>query len=273
MTNNFHHPYYLKHSLTIVFIMLFCANIKAQHFTHDIGIYAGFSSLQADYGQRGDFASSFDNTGISVTVAHYLHFFNRDRRWSAKDGIHDHLMIKSEINYIGNTNLQHFGKFAKANTPEGEKLRAMTGSVSMLNFGVNLEYYLNGLEEFIYPFSETNWNPYLSFGGRYVIFNNTLNSTLGDWVTDRSVLPAKYRPNNATVIGRGSAFAIVFGGGLRFKLTENLDLSSLISYQFFFSDEIDGLTASVGENENDERLINFQFGIVYHLNFSAPLFR
>lgn len=207
-----------------------------------------------------------------MTLAHYLHFFNRNTRWNAGDELLSYLMVKTEVNYITTVNLQHFGEYTQGSTLEAERLRAMTGSVSMINLGINLEYYLNNLQQFVHPYSNSSWNPYVSFGARYVLFNNTLESSLGDWEADRSVLPEKYRPGNAKKIGAGATFAAVIGAGLRYKLTKKLDISSLVSFQFFLSDEVDGLTARVKENRSDERMLNFQIGVVYHLNFNGPLF-
>lgn len=263
----------MKRRLAIILLVFsFSSSANAQHFTHDIGFFIGGTSLQTDYGQRGDFSSNFSNQGLSFTIAHYLHFFNRNMRWSAKDEMYNYIMVKTEINYIGNRQLVHFGKFANSNSESGKRLRAMKGSVSMINFGINLEYYFKNLEEFIFPYSNIRFNPFISFGGRFVVYNNDLSSDLGDWREDRSILPEKYRPQQALDIGTGTTFAATLSAGIRYKFTENLDLSTQISYQYFFSDSVDGLTSKTFENKNNEVLLNFQLGIIYHLNFSSPLF-
>ena len=68
------------------------------------------------------------------------------------------------------------------------------------------------------------------------------------------------------------AFSLAVGLGTRFKVAPKIDLVAQFTYQYFFSDQVDGLQAPVIENRNNEWLLNLQFGVVYHLNFSSPLF-
>ena len=258
--------------ITILFLIVFFPLVNAQHYTHDIGVFTGFTSLQSDFGERGNFASEFNNNGISFSVAHYLHFFNRTLRWDPNNVMHNHLMVKTELEYLSNTKLDHHGYWANKQSPGGEQLRAMKGTLRMFNVGINLEYYLHSLEEFVYPYSDIWFNPFFTFGFKYSFYTNGLQSDLGDWQQNPAILPQKYRLTNALDIGSGEAFSFNIGIGTRYKLTEKLDLSAKFSYQYFFSDKIDGLQAEVFENKNNEWAMNMQFGLVYHLNFSLPLF-
>ena len=262
----------MKTPITILFVIVFCFKIKAQHFTHDIGVFVGKTSLQTDYGQRGNFASEWNNNGISISVAHYLSFYNRTLRWDPNNVMHNHLMVKTELHYLNNTKLNHYGYWASKQSIGGEKLRAMKGTLRMFNVGLNLEYYLNSLEEFVYPYSDISFNPYFTFGFNYSFYTNGLKSDLGDWRQNINVLPDKYTYNNALDIGSGEAFSLNIGLGTRYKLTEKLDLAFQFNYQYFFSDKVDGLQAEVFENKNNEWALNMQLGLVYHLNFSSPLF-
>ncbi|WP_159950013.1 THC0290_0291 family protein [Polaribacter septentrionalilitoris] len=262
----------MKPLITIIFVIVFILEFKAQHFTHDIGVFVGTSSLQADYGQRGNFASEWNNNGISYSVAHYLSFYNRTLRWDPNNVLHNHLMVKTELQYLSNVKLEHHGKWAKGSSYGAEQLRAMNGTLRMLNLGLHLEYYYRPLEEFVYPHSHMWFNPYFTFGIKYSSFTNGLQSNLGDWTQDISVLPKKYTSNKALDVGSGNAFSLALGLGTRFKLAPKIDLVAQFNYQYFFSDKIDGLQAKVIENKNNEWLVNIQFGIVYHLNFNTPLF-
>lgn len=263
----------MKTSLTrIVFLLLITYTARAQHLTHDVGVFGGVAVLQTDYGQRGNFLSSYGNSGLSFSFAHYLHFFNKNTRWDSGDELFNYIMVKSEVNFMTGNNLQHHGVYVNANSDLARQLKAMTGSVSITNLGIQLEYYLKGLQDFINPYSQIKWNPYIAFGFRYAFYNNTLTSDLGDWRTDITVLPTKYREPGALAVGSGSSFAFTFGIGTRYKLTEDLDLAGQLAIQSFLSDAVDGLQAEVIENKNNEWLMNLQFGIIYHLNFNNPLF-
>ncbi|KGL62028.1 THC0290_0291 family protein [Polaribacter sp. Hel1_85] len=262
----------MKTPVTIIFVIVFILEFKAQHFTHDIGAFVGSTSLQTDYGQRGNLTSEWSNNGLSFSVAHYLSFYNRTLRWDPNNALHNHLLVKTEIQYLRNANLHHHGKWVEKDSYGGEQLRAMKGTLRMLELGVNLEYFLRPLEEFVYPYSDMWFNPFFTFGFKYSMYTNGLSSELGDWNEDISVLPQKYTLKNALDIGSGEAISLSVGLGTRFKLSPKIDLVTQFSYQYFFSDKIDGLQAKVIENRNNEWLLNIQVGIAYHLNFSSPLF-
>ena len=262
----------MRKPLKIIFFLLIVNITKAQNLTHDVGFFAGVSTIQTDYGQRNEYFSSFGNSAISLSLVHYLHFFNKSTRWNADEGLYNHLMIKSVLNIITKEEFEHHGKYTIGNTDLAKQLRGMKGTISVFNFGVNAEYYFKDLKEFMFPYSEIKWNPYLSIGLRYSSYKNTLNSDLGDWTTDITVLPEKYRSSGNLNVGNGATFSLVIGGGTRYKLSEKFDLAANVNMQYFFSDAVDGLQANVLENKNNEWLINFQVGLIYHLNFSGGIF-
>ena len=100
-----------------------------------------------------------------------------------------------------------------------------------------------------------------------MLYSNKLNSSLGNWEEDISLLPEKWRIPGAINIGSNSTFAISFGGGIRRKINSKIDINTQLNWQYFFSDGVDGLQADVQENKTNEWLVNFQIGIIYHLNF------
>ncbi len=261
-----------KHITIIFFVFISIIEFKAQHLTHEIGAFFGSTSLQTDYGQKGNFATQWNNNAKTFSVAHYLSFYNNTIRWDPHDVLHNHLMVKTEIQYLNNADYKHHGKWAKGNSYAGEQLRAMKGSIRSLDLGVNAEYFLFPLEEFIYPYSDILFNPFFTLGLKYSFFTNTLTSDLGDWRQDISVLPTKYQLDNALDIGDGQAVALSFGIGTRFKLSPKIDLVAQSTYQHFFSDTIDGLQTPANLNQNNDWSFNIQFGMVYHLNYEKPLF-
>lgn len=262
----------MRTHITIIFVIVFNLEFTAQHFTHDIGGFVGSTSLQTDYGERSHLSSELSNKGASYSVAHYLHFFNKTLRWDPNNTLHDHLMIKTELQYIQNTELSHKGNYASKQNYAGEQLRAMKGSLKMLNVGVHLEYFLRSLDDFVYPHSNMSFNPFFTFGVQYSFYDNGLESDLGDWQEDASILPKKYTLENSLAIGKGESFALNLGFGTRYKLTEKLDLVAQLNYAYFFSDKIDGLKAEVIENKNNDWALNMQVGLIYHLNYSSPMF-
>lgn len=255
----------------IIFVIAFVLEFNAQHYTHDFGVLGGFTSLQSDYGERGDFSSEFNNNSSSIAIAHYLHFFNRTLRWDPNNTLRNHVMLKSEIHYVNNTKLEHHGKWVEGRSSIADQLRAMRGSLNVLSVGANFEYFLFPLEEFVYPYSHLKINPFVTFGARYSFYNNNLTSDLGDWKNNRNLLPRKWSTDEALSLGSGSTFALTAAVGTRVKVTKRMDVVAQYGYQYFFSDEIDGLNADEAANKNKEWLTNIQFGLVYHLNFNRPL--
>jgi len=262
----------LKKPLKILFFLLISLSARAQHLTHDVGVFIGTATMQTDYGQRANFLSSYGNSALSLSLVHYLHFFNVDTRWNAENDIANHLMIKSEFNIMTTANLQHHGEYTEGTSELAMQLRAMKGSIKLTNLGVQAEYYFKDLREFMFPFSEMKWNPYLSLGFKYSRYKNTLTTELGDWRTDISILPTKYREPESIAIGSGGAFSFILGAGTRYKLSEKFDLAGNFNWQFFFSDAVDGLQVNELSNKNNEWLIHLQVGIIYHLNFSGGIF-
>lgn len=255
----------------VLFNVILLTQIHSQHLTHDVGIHVGGSAILADYGVRDDFLSSFGNRGVYLSATHSIHFFHNSLKWNYDHPVWSHLAIKNEISYLTKSNLEHYGPFVERNGDLGDQLRAMTGSVSILSLGFQVEYYLHCLKTFLYPWTDLKINPYGLLGARYNLYKNTLNSTLGDWRQDPTVLPEKWRPDQALAVGNGGAFSFIFGGGARFRLAPKTDLNFQLNWQYFFSDSIDGLKARVDENIDNEWTVNFQVGLIFHLNYSDRL--
>ena len=243
-----------KTFIALNFFLFFSFSASAQYFTHDIGVLVGATVFQTDYVGGNNFNNGIKNSGVSVAIVHYLGFYRKD------------FLIKSEINFISKTNLEHTGEWALGTSELAQKLRAMRGSISMVNLGISLEYYLKFLDEYFFPYNLGELNPFFTFGIGYSFYKNDIVSDLGDWRQDITVLPQKYRVPGALAVGKGGAFALSIGVGTRYRLTEKLDLTTQLNGQLYFTDAIDGLQANVIENRNNERFLSFQFGIVYHLN-------
>ncbi|MFY0630404.1 MAG: hypothetical protein JXR05_08480 [Flavobacteriaceae bacterium] len=262
----------MRKFLTFLLFVIFAhQSAKSQYFTHDIGFHAGTATIQTDYGVRDNFLSSYGNSAVSLSFTHTLHFFNKDPRWNSDHKLWSYLALRSELNIITNANFQHHGPFIIGNTDLARDLRAMTGTTSITSVGFQLEYYMRCLKDFIYPWSTIKWNPYVLAGVQFSKYNNTLTSTQGDWRQDITVLPRKWRTPGAIDIGKGSTYAVTFGGGVRYKFKPKIDFNLQFNWQFFLSDAVDGLQANVFENKNNEWLINLQMGVIYHLNYDRAL--
>ena len=213
---------------------------------------------------------------MSVSLVHYLTFYNRNDRWNARYRLIDDIAIKTEINYMTTDDLRHHGKYVESGggpLTNRQKLRDMRGSVSLFNIGVSGEYHFNDLRSFSAYYSDYKWNPYISLGIMYSMYENDLTTEHGDgdWRSNTNLLYTVWQPDDAKAIGKGSTGSAVFGAGIRYKLDERMDLSALARWQYFFNDNVDGLKADVPQNKYNEWLVSFQVGVIWHLNFSDPL--
>ena len=245
---------------------------EKHHFTHDIGVFIGVYSIQTDYGPRQNFQTEIGNAGISLNLVHYLSFYNKTSRWNARHRFIDNLVIKSELSYLSTTQYQFYGDEIDGIDEESLRFRTLRGTANIFNIGVSAEYYFKDFRTFSAHSSPFKLNPFINLGVLYSSYNNTLKSNLGNFNQDTFVLPEIFRPESTRPVGGGSTVSIVAGAGFRYKLFENVDLATNIRYQYFFTDEIEGLIPSTPENTSNDWLIDFQFGVIWHLNFSYPLF-
>lgn len=253
--------------------MCICAMFTSygQHLTHDVGIHFGTNTIQTDYGERGNFLSEHGNVGTSISLTHTLHFFNTGNRWNTDKSFLSRLAIRSELNIVTGNKLKHFGQWVERDSYAAEQLRAMDGEISFTSLGMQLEYYINRLGDFLYNSYDIKWNPYLLAGVQYAFYNNKLSSKMGDWTTNREVLPEKYRVEGALDIGSGASLASTVGFGTRYNLSDGINLNFQFNWQYFFTDALDGLQADVSENKYNEWLVNMQIGVIYNLNYGRPL--
>jgi hypothetical protein len=249
----------------IVILSVIVFNISSsisQNTPQGLGVQIGNSIIHSDYGE----GNSSDVNALSVSLTHSLYFFGISS-WRKQNTLNHHISLRSELNFVSNIKLSHKGEYVNGNGNLATQLRAMTGSFKITNIGFQGEIYLKNLKEFIYYNNQygTNLNPYLLAGIQFSIFKNSLNSTLGDWTQDSSVLPEKWRDPTETSVGRGTSFSSTFGLGTRYKLNNEIDLNAQFKWQFFFSDNLDGLRSNSPENEDNEWSTVFQIGFIYNL--------
>ena len=263
----------MKPLLFISFLLLPIVS-TAQFLSHEVGVFTGRATFQTDFGQRGDFLSTLGNNSTTLTFAYYLQLKNYNSSWSSRKSFLDHLMIKTEFNYIVSTDLRHYGKYSvdeipiDPSNPTGKQATgAMRGSAKIKTLGVQLEYYFKDLYEFYNGYSKNKFNPFVNLGISFSTFENEVTSTLGDWQQNINLLPDKYKAPGSIQQGEGKTSALNFGMGTRYQLTPKLDLAAQFNWYFFFSDIVDGLNADVPENKRNDGLTNIQVGLIYHLNF------
>ncbi|HLA55990.1 MAG TPA: hypothetical protein VK623_07805 [Flavobacterium sp.] len=234
-------------------------------FSHEVGIIVGPTALQSDYGVRHDFKTNAGNTGFGIGIIHYLNFsYKADCNcYTPETYFNDHFKLRSELSY-NKTKLQHFGKWTEGNGQFATQLKAMNGSSSNTDIGIQLEYFPLSIRDFSATIGA--WAPFLSLGGHFTFYDPEASSTIGPLDSPAST-PTKYF--GATTNEGGTVWSIVTSVGTRYKLTTMSDLMIDMRFQYYFSDWVDGLRpdpAVYKENKANDWNVWFNFGYIYYLN-------
>lgn len=234
-------------------------------FSHELGAIAGPVAFQSDYGVRGDAETNFGNTGIGIGLIHYLNFAYRAdcNCYATPTYFNDHFKLRTELSF-NKTTLEHFGKWADKDNTFGQQLRAMKGSTAVTNLGMQLEYFPLSIREF--SATPGKLAPFASLGFQFSHYNPKYSSSLGEGLGQNpEVTPTKYL--NA-FYDSGTTWSIVTSVGTRYKLTVMSDLILDLRWQYYFSNNVDGLSPDpkvYTENKANDWLIWLNFGYIYYL--------
>lgn len=243
----------------IIFSLFLSFNFGySQVLKHEIGISISAVSIQSDYGEKGDFASTYGNIGFGAGLSYYVSFGEYQKRWNDKtDFLKSHFRAKLETNYI-QSNFIHRGNRIEVATEDAIKSAALTGSTKIYNFGGQLEYTFFEITE------ENKFEPYLAIGGYYVLYDPELTSKLGDWKDNPSLLPTDYQ-NGGIHLQKDKTQSITFGLGTRYRIN-NFTMMYEVKWQRFLTDNIDGFAPLTGSNKSQDWLFMIQIGAIFKLN-------
>lgn len=234
-------------------------SIFSQNYNHEIGISLGAVSIQSDYGERGDFASSYGNVGFGVGLNYYFSFDGAYTRWNYKSNfLKNHFRLKLGVSYMQD-NFRHRGKYIEGLGVMAIKMAAMRGSTKIYNFGGQLEYAIFDFMD------DKKFEPYLSGGIYYVFYDPDLTSELGDWRDNPSVLPPVYL-NGSIHLQKDKTQSFSFGFGSRYAAGKSTKMIFDFRWQKFLTNNIDGIDPQIGANKFRDWLLFAQVGVVFKLN-------
>ncbi len=256
--------------LTTISYCFFIATVIAQDkSSHEIGFITGSASFTTDYGERHDFQSNVGgNVGPGIGVIYYINFTDYRYRWNQRTNYwSEHFRIRTEFSYM-TAELEHFGIYADKDSYAGEQLRAMHGTTQLFNLGAQLEFHIVDIVDFgSRRIPRLKFSPYLSLGLMADFYNPDLESDLGDWREDPSVLYPKWAVPGTVDTSAGFTGSLTGGIGTRFKIGEYSDILLESRWQYFFSNWVDGLNAKDDPaNKYNDWLLYVHVGYVYYLN-------
>jgi hypothetical protein len=255
---------------TYLLLVGFVNNVNAQFgFSHEVGAIIGPVVFQSDYGQRYDFSTNAGNTGYGIGLIHYLNFSYKAECncYTPETYFNDHFKLRTELSY-NKTKLDHFGEWVDDNKTsfQAQKLRAMHGSTSVTNVGMQLEFFPYSIREFSATLG--GWAPFISLGAQFSFYKPDAYSDLGPGLG--SLTSVTYDPKyiGAIDLNGGSTMSVVSSIGTRYKLTELSDLMVDLRWQYYFSNWVDGLNPNptlYPENRANDWLVWLNFGYIYYL--------
>ncbi len=242
--------------------LFFINSIYSQKFNFELGFVAGLVSMQTDYGERGDFASSYGNIGYGIAGVYYISASHKKRRWNDRAMLGmDHFRLKAEISYM-QTKLIHRGTYTQGTSEQTILYSALIGTSSIINYGLQFEYTVFRIND------GKRINPYLSLG---VLLNSNspkLESALGTINnTNSNLIPNVY--DNGVFLEKNNSSAITFGFGTRINSKNPYNNSKFLidfRWQRFNSDIIEGLDPQIGANKDFDFLLFLNIGYVFSLN-------
>lgn len=241
-------------------------------FSHEIGAIAGPVAFQSDYGERHDLSTNAGNAGFGIGIIHYLNFsYTAECNcYTPETYFNDHFKLRSELSY-NKTSLDHFGQWVEGSPSLGkEQLKAMVGTTTVTNIGMQLEYFPWSIRDFTSTIE--SWGPFISLGGQYSFYNAKASSSMGPLGTPLTTFPKYLTPTDDRSYGfsteSGSVWSVVTSIGTRYKLSPLSDLMVDLRMQYYFSDWVDGLKPNPDlykENKANDWNVWFNVGYIYYL--------
>ncbi len=237
-------------------------------FSHEIGVIAGPVAFQSDYGQSGNAATTFGNTGYGIGIVHYLNFAYQAECncYTPETYFNDHFKLRTELSY-NKVNFKNYGKWVDPSSTSlfANQLRAMRGSTAITNIGMQLEFFPYSIRDF--SATPGSFAPFISLGGQFSFYNPKAYSEMGPGLGQlTTVTPTKYI--DAFDLKGGTTLSVVTSMGTRYKLSPLSDLMVDLRFQYYFSNWVDGLSPNPDlhpENKSNDWNVWLNFGYIYYI--------
>jgi hypothetical protein len=227
-------------------------------------INLGYLNVQGDFGERGTFSTTLGNSGVLVGTKVFFNLLdpNRSDCYSCK-----HLKFNLNFN-SGYSNLGFNSKYKKIN-PDNinyKKVLALNGSLFFVNLGANMEFHLKDLKRVdvknIFNSFIDKLDPYVGVGLSVNYYSSKVNSDLGNFELNPAILPDGFAGRIYSEPGIVPSTNIEVG--LRFLVSNEIQLNINNKWIYFISDKVDGLVPDpeIVENKHDDWLFSPSFGVV-----------
>jgi len=227
----------------------------------------GYLNFQGDYGQRGDFSTTLGSAGGMLGAKMYLNLLDDDRTecYSCQ-----HFKFNLAIN-TGYSTLnfnQAYNDYA--NVVAAAKIKSISGQVYFIGLSANTEYHLSNLRNIDF-FSSNLFNkidPYFGLGIGGLFYSVDVDSELGNFQKDPSILPGAFQPDSEygerAFNENGITLSAHLEVGIRYRFSQDLQLNFNNKWMYFFSDRVDGLVPNpkLADNLYNDWLYSPSLGVV-----------
>jgi len=250
-----------------VLILIFLASYSGNSQTKLVDEWSasiGYLNFQGDYGQRGDFSSTLGNYGATIGGKVYFNFLDSDRVMCYTC---THIKFNLALD-AGYSKLSFDKAYDDAvDSYSIQKLKAFSGQIYFLNISANVEYHLSDLRNFSF-FDDSfiyRLDPYFGVGVGAMAYSVDVESDLGDFETDPSILPDSFIGGiyeDPDVVP-----AINFELGVRYMFSDEIQFTFSNKWMYFISDKVDGLipNESMVDNKYNDWLFTPSFGVVFFI--------
>lgn len=253
--------------LFTTFIILMTFGLNAQRaFIDEWEASVGFLNFQGDYGQRGQFSTTLGSAGGMIGAKMYLNLLNDER---VNCYACQHFKFNLAIN-TGYSTLSFSRAYEDYNGLAITKIRAISGQVYFAGLAFNTEYHLSNLRNIDF-FSSNIFNkidPYFGVGFGGLFYSVDVDSDLGNYDKDPSILPGAFSPDSEygkrAFSENGGTVSAHLEVGLRYRFSQDLQLNFNNKWMYFFSDRVDGLVPNPKKVDNfyNDWLFSPSLGVV-----------
>jgi hypothetical protein len=246
----------MKNFKSIVFLLLLLPliSLKAQNtvVNSEVGIFLGPTFFQGDFGEAGNFKSSTANVGMGFEFAYIMDFSDSRYHSMFFQNLAEHIKQRLQISY-SKIKSKHNPIPVSNTSSEYLNFGAMVGESKIFSIGTISEIYIFSIVKKPYKLE-----PYLSLGISYNMVTPSISSTLP--------LPSVYTTGSQKVFNnKQNALSFTYGVGTRYRLN-GVDLIFEGNMRSFLSDRIDGLDPEIPGDKNNDSMVSFRLGAVFHID-------
>ncbi len=222
----------------------------------------GYLNFQGDYGERGDFSTTLGSSGGMIGAKVYFNLLDSDQT-----GCYACTHVKFNLGLNTGYSVLSFSKAyndMNYNSLSYLKIKAFNGQVYFLNLAANVEYHITDLRniDFFSNSIFTKLDPYLGVGFGVMFYGVDVDSSLGNYEKNPEILPDGFAGGIYSEPGITPSINIEFG--MRYQITQELQLNFNNKWMYFLSDKVDGLTPNpkIVENKYNDWLFSPSLGVV-----------